>query len=125
MRSSPLPYPVRFGIIGGGAFSLAMGSVLARNNIPSTLLVRNQSVAVSINTLHKHPVYLSDIRLPNHIQATTDPTTALGDASHVIHSLPVQVSRKFLSEHGMKPSHDETSCSAREHSYCAHDRAAC
>ena len=44
-----MPYPVRFVILGGGNFGLALSHVLARNSIPTTLLVRKQSVADHIN----------------------------------------------------------------------------
>jgi pyruvate/2-oxoglutarate dehydrogenase complex dihydrolipoamide dehydrogenase (E3) component len=48
-RSFPMPYPVRFVILGGGNFGLALSHVLARNGIPTTLLLRKQSIADHIN----------------------------------------------------------------------------
>jgi glycerol-3-phosphate dehydrogenase len=44
-----MPYPVRFVILGGGNFGLALSHVLARNGIPTTLLLRKQSIADHIN----------------------------------------------------------------------------
>jgi len=91
--------PVRFAVLGGGSFGLATGSVLARKNIPVTLLVRKKEVADHLNKYHTHPVYLQNITLPENMKATTDPTEALSDATIIIHSIPVQHSRRFLEEH--------------------------
>ena len=41
---------------------------------------------------------MSDITLPTSIRATADPKTALGDATYVVHSVPVQYSRSFLED---------------------------
>lgn len=97
-RSRPLPYPVRFGILGGGSFGLALATLLGKKNIPVTILVRKPEIAEHMNTLHRHPTYLSDIELPVSIRATTDPEEALRDASFIIHAVPVQYSRKFLTD---------------------------
>jgi hypothetical protein len=71
-RARPLPYPVRFAVLGGGSFGLALASVLGKKSIPVTILVRKQEVADHINTHHKHPTYLSDVLLPPTIRATAD-----------------------------------------------------
>lgn len=94
----PLPYPVRFAVLGGGSFGLALASVLGKKSIPVTILVRKQDVAEHINLHHRHPTYLSDIALAPTIRATTNPEEALKDASFIIHAVPVQYSRKFLED---------------------------
>lgn len=71
-RNRPLPYPVRFTVLGGGSFGLALASVLGKKSIPVTILVRKQEVADHVNTHHKHPTYLSDIALSPTIRATAD-----------------------------------------------------
>ena len=73
----PLPYPVRFAVMGGGSFGLALASLLGKKSIPVTILVRKQEVADHINTHHKHPTYLSDISLSPSIRATADPKVSL------------------------------------------------
>jgi len=93
----PPPYPVRIAVIGGGNFGLALASVCARKGLPTTLLVRSEAVALSINEKHIHPKFMSDIVLPSKIRATTDATTALADATYIIHAVPVQYSRAFLN----------------------------
>lgn len=94
--NTPPPYPVRVAVMGGGNFGLALSLVVARRNVPVTLLVRTTEVADHINTHHTHPRYMSDIELPSHVRATADPSLALTDATYIIHAVPVQYSRKFL-----------------------------
>lgn len=89
---------VQFAILGGGAFSLALAKVISYKNISSTLLVRNQTVADFINQNHFHPKYLSDCTLPHQMWATADPALALSNATHIVHAVPMQQSRKFLEE---------------------------
>jgi len=90
------PYPVRVAVMGGGNFGLALATVVARNKIPATLLVRSATVAEELNTQHKHPRYMSDVTLPTLVRATADPATALLDATYIIHAVPCQYTREFL-----------------------------
>mmetsp|Transcript_24477 Transcript_24477/g.55895 ORF Transcript_24477/g.55895 Transcript_24477/m.55895 type:complete len:365 (-) Transcript_24477:551-1645(-) len=92
-----LPFPVRVTIMGGGNFGLALASVLGRKGVPTTLLVRSADVASQLNTSHRHPRYMSDIDLPQSVVATSDPASALSDATYVVHAVPVQFSRDFLA----------------------------
>ena len=96
--SAPPPYPVRVAVMGGGNFGIALATVCARNAIPTTLLVRTEDVAKEINTNHRHPRYMSDLTLPNNVRATTNPATALSDATYIIHAVPCQYSREFLED---------------------------
>lgn len=96
MNASPPPYPVRVAVMGGGNFGLALASVVAKKGVPTTLLVRSADVAASINEDHRHPRYMSDIKLPRTVRATTNVTSALGDATYIIHAVPVQYTRDFL-----------------------------
>lgn len=92
----PPPYPVRVAVLGGGNFGLALASVLGGKGIPVTLLVRSEDVADELNAKHRHPRYMPDIALPTTIRATSDPATALSDATYVVHAVPCQYSRDFL-----------------------------
>mmetsp|Transcript_12867 Transcript_12867/g.19967 ORF Transcript_12867/g.19967 Transcript_12867/m.19967 type:complete len:445 (-) Transcript_12867:44-1378(-) len=94
---SPLPYPVRVAVMGGGNFGLALATVCGRQGIPTTILVRSEAVVDSINGNHKHPTYSPDLCLPPSIRATTDPKTALSDATYIIHAVPCQYTRSFLN----------------------------
>ena len=92
----------RISVLGGGNFALALASIAASNNVAVTLLVRSESDANSINTLHRHPRYMNDLTLPKLVVATTDPSVAFGcsptDSSptYIIHAVPVQYSRAAL-----------------------------
>lgn len=98
LNNHPPPYPVRVAVLGGGNFALALATVVARQNIPTTLLMRDQDTADVINTEHRHPRYMKDIELPKMIRATANPETALSDATYIIHAVPVQYSRAFLNK---------------------------
>ncbi len=86
---------LKFAVTGGGAFSLALATVLANKNISSVLLVRNESVAQSINLYRYHPKYLSNYSLSSRISATTN-TKVLLDQDYIIHAVPMQSSREYL-----------------------------
>ncbi|KAL7581687.1 hypothetical protein ACA910_022232 [Epithemia clementina (nom. ined.)] len=92
----PPPYPVRIAVMGGGNFGLALASVCARKGIPTTILVRKQEIADSINTNHTHPTKMSDITIPARVRATIHPEQCLPDATYIIHAVPVQYSREYL-----------------------------
>jgi glycerol-3-phosphate dehydrogenase (NAD+) len=96
-QSAPFPYPVRIAVMGGGNFGLALASVTARKGIPTTILVRSQKVADKINNENHHPTYMTDFLLPARLRATTDPLECLPDATYIVHAVPVQYSRDFLS----------------------------
>ena len=87
---------IKFSILGGGAFSLAMARVLSYKNISCNLLVRSESVAQYINENHYHPKYLTDSLLPSQLRATSDPAIALNGTNYIIHAVPMQQSREFL-----------------------------
>jgi glycerol-3-phosphate dehydrogenase (NAD+) len=87
---------LRFTILGGGSFSLALAKVLSDKSISCKLLVRNESFAEIINKNHYHPKYLSSYTLSSKITACTDPSEALAHCDYVIHAIPMQSSRSFL-----------------------------
>ena len=88
---------VKVAVLGGGAFSLALIKVLSYKNISTVLLVRNQTIADHINQYHYHPKYLSDCLLPLNLFVTSNPQIALENANYVIHAVPMQQSRSFLT----------------------------
>mmetsp|Transcript_21343 Transcript_21343/g.51391 ORF Transcript_21343/g.51391 Transcript_21343/m.51391 type:complete len:452 (-) Transcript_21343:101-1456(-) len=86
----------RVTVLGGGSFGLAMASVLGKQGIPVTLLMRKQNDVDHFNTNKRHPTYLKDIVLPECVSASCDPPSALSDATHLIHAVPCQYSREYL-----------------------------
>jgi len=93
---SAITFNVRVCVFGGGSFGLAMASALGRNNIPVTLHVRKQEAADSINNDHVSLTYLKGIELPLCVHATTNAEEALEDATHIVHAVPCQHTRKYL-----------------------------
>ena len=94
---APPPYPVRIAVMGGGNFGLALATIAARNGIPTSLLVRSEEIADYINTHHRHPKYMQNVTFPTRIRATSDPKASLSDATYIIHAVPCQYSREFLT----------------------------
>lgn len=94
--TNPPPYPVRVTVLGGGNFGLALSYVLGTKGIPVTLLVRGEEVASEMNDSHRHPRYMQGVEFPASIRASTDPATALSDATYIVHAVPCQYSRSFL-----------------------------
>lgn len=76
---------------------MALATVAARNGIPTTLLVRNEEIASYINKHHAHPKYMQNITFPKRIHATSDPNQCFKDATYIIHAVPCQYSREFLT----------------------------
>lgn len=89
-------YPVRIAVMGGGNFGLAMASICSRKGYPTTILVRDEQIAMGINTQHRHPRYMQGVELPHRLRATSDPKECLPDATYIIHAVPCQYSRAFL-----------------------------
>jgi glycerol-3-phosphate dehydrogenase (NAD+) len=93
----PPPYPVRIAVMGGGNFGLALATVCSRKGIPTTLLVRSQETSDCINTNHTHPKFMQGITFPNTLRATSRPEECLPDATYIVHAVPCQYSREFLT----------------------------
>lgn len=83
--------------MGGGNFGLALAAICSRKGIPTTILVRKQEIADSINYKHRHPDKMTDITFPSTLRATADPAECLPDATYIVHAVPVQYSREFLN----------------------------
>lgn len=86
-------------IMGGGSFGTAMATLLARNkgDLDVVILMRSDKDAASLNAEHRNLKYLPKYDLPVNIRATTDAREALSGSDFIIHAVPVQQSRAFLS----------------------------
>mmetsp|Transcript_13438 Transcript_13438/g.27194 ORF Transcript_13438/g.27194 Transcript_13438/m.27194 type:complete len:448 (+) Transcript_13438:99-1442(+) len=102
MRSSDMHVTGRITIMGGGSFgaSMAISAASKGNNV--TLFVRRQELADEINLQRSHPRF-QGIVLSDNIKATTSPMEAFGVGTEdekpdlIIHAVPVQASRRFLT----------------------------
>ncbi len=84
---------------GGGSWGTALAHLLACAGHSSTLLVREEHVASSINLCHQNPKHMQGINLHPALLATTNPT-ALASADLVLLALPCQTQRQNLLQHG-------------------------
>ena len=86
-------------IMGGGSFGTAMATLLARNkgDLDVVILMRNAGDADALNAEHRNVKYLPKYELPTNIRATTEAGEALRGCDFIIHAVPVQQSRVFLS----------------------------
>jgi len=86
-------------IMGGGSFGTAMGTLLARNksDLDVVILMRSEEDAKTLNETHRNMKYLATYELPLNIRASTDAKEALKGCDFIIHAVPVQQSRAFLT----------------------------
>ncbi len=100
LKEDVLATTTKVGVMGGGSFGTAMATLLARNKpegLDVVILVRSQQDADAINDTHRNAKYLPEYELPESVRATTDPAAALAGADFIIHAVPVQSSKAFLS----------------------------
>lgn len=93
----PLYSHIKVAVLGGGAFSLALCKVLSYKNITTSLLVRQEVVAEEINLTRHHPKYLTTSEIPPQVTATSRAEEAIRDANYIVHAVPMQSSRSFLT----------------------------
>lgn len=84
-------------ILGAGAWGTTYAKVLADAGNDVTIWARREQVAEAIREQRVNPGYLSTVRLPERVTATTDPEPALKGADLVVLALPSQTLRDNLS----------------------------
>lgn len=82
-------------VLGGGNFGTCLAHVLAKSGHTTHLVLRDEKVAHSINTLHENCKYLSGIRLCDKIEATTS-FDVLADCEYWVIALPCQKQAELL-----------------------------
>ena len=88
-------------VVGGGSWGTALAIVAARNNRNVTLWARAPEVVDAINSEHRNPKYLSDVKLPHLIRATASIQEALADARFVVNVVPSHAMRATVE--AMRP----------------------
>jgi len=75
------------GVLGAGSFGTCLAMLCGREH-DVTLWARDPGIADTIRREHRNPRYLSDLRLPERVRATTDLSEALADRELVICAVP-------------------------------------
>jgi glycerol-3-phosphate dehydrogenase (NAD(P)+) len=88
----------RVAIIGAGACGTAFAQVAADAGNAVRLLARDRKVAKSIDSRHRNPAHLRDVKLPRRIHATTDAKSALRGAEIVFVGVSAQVADTVLRD---------------------------
>lgn len=82
-------------VLGGGNFGTCLAHVLAKSGHDAHLVLRDENVAKSINTIHENSKYLSGIKLCERIKATTQFEVLTGCEYWII-ALPCQKQAELL-----------------------------
>lgn len=88
-------------VVGAGAWGTALAALQARAGEPVRLLGRDRETIETINRTHRNPRYLTDIVLPDALEATIDPAEALRGAETVLLVTPAQTLRGVVA--GLAP----------------------
>jgi len=87
---------MKLSVFGGGSWGTAMAHQLARRDHDVCLWARESEVAEGINTVHRNPLFLSDMDLHPGIRATSDVQEAARHSVHWVWVVPVQFSRAVM-----------------------------
>lgn len=88
---------MRTAVLGAGAWGTTYAKVLADAGNDVTIWARREQVAAAIREYGTNPDYLSTVRLPERVTATSDPEQALKGCGLVVLALPAQTVRDNLT----------------------------
>ncbi len=87
----------RAAVLGTGSWGTAFAAVLADAGTDTVLWARRPELAEAVRERHENPDYLSGVRLPESLTATTDPAEALAGSDFVVLAIPSQTLRDNLA----------------------------
>jgi glycerol-3-phosphate dehydrogenase (NAD(P)+) len=93
--------PQRVAVIGAGSWGTALALVAAHNRHAVRLWAREPEVALQINATRRNPYYLSDVKLPENLRATSSLAEALDGARFVLIVVPSHAARQVVEQ--MRP----------------------
>ncbi|MBO6793525.1 MAG: NAD(P)H-dependent glycerol-3-phosphate dehydrogenase [Balneolaceae bacterium] len=91
-------------VVGAGSFGTALAMVLEAAGNKVQIWAREKNVVDSINTQHKNPSYLSDLLLPESIEAYNDLEHCLRSQDMVVFATPSHTLREIAAK--IKPCLD-------------------
>ncbi|MFL2936873.1 MAG: NAD(P)H-dependent glycerol-3-phosphate dehydrogenase [Myxococcota bacterium] len=88
---------LKVAVLGGGSWGTTVAT-LASHNSPTTLWVRDQSLAETMRTEHENPNYLPGIKLPEDLGVTAQLGHAVKKADVIVMAIPSHGFRSVLEE---------------------------
>src|SRR5258708_1011745 len=88
----------RIAVIGAGSWGTALGITAARVGHAVHLWSHNEAVVDSINREHRNARYLTEVPIPDGVQATADLVEAVEKAELVILAAPSHATRALLEK---------------------------
>ncbi len=92
------PTPIRFAIIGAGAWGTAVAAHLARKGERTLLVTRRPEHAVAMQLARENRDYLPGIKLPESLAVTSDLRAALLEANAVLIASPSHALRAWCEQ---------------------------
>ena len=89
---------MKVAIIGSGSWGTAIANLLAEKGSKVTLWARDPNVSEVINKDHVNPRYLTDIRLKQDIESTTDISFAIDNAEMIVLAVPSHSMRDIIEK---------------------------
>lgn len=83
------------GVIGAGAWGTAISKLLCKNGSDVKIWCHSPETAKDINTNHTNSKFLSDIKLPESLQATIDLIEIVKSCRILVSTVPSHVTRKI------------------------------
>jgi glycerol-3-phosphate dehydrogenase (NAD(P)+) len=87
---------IPIGVLGAGSFGTCLALLCARDH-DVTIWARDPGLAESINRDRKNPRYLSDLKIPPNVRATSELAEALRHRELVICAIPSQFVREVMT----------------------------
>ncbi|MFA9444781.1 NAD(P)H-dependent glycerol-3-phosphate dehydrogenase [Egicoccus sp. AB-alg6-2] len=94
--------------MGAGSWGTAFGIMCVDAGEPTTIWARRDAVAGEIARERTNNLYLPDVRLPDGLEATSDPASALADADVVVLAVPSVGIEQQLADWGAYIPSDAT-----------------
>ncbi len=88
---------VHVGVVGAGSWGTALAAHLAAHHVPTVIWAREPEVVDGINSAHRNQLFLSDVRLPDELTASSDLAAVVGRNDLVVSAVPVQFLRATLT----------------------------
>jgi glycerol-3-phosphate dehydrogenase (NAD(P)+) len=88
---------VKVSVIGAGSWGTALAVVLQSKGNDVLIWARENEIALHINEHHRNPVYLSELDLPQTIQATSDLALASTSRDMIVFATPSHTMREVAN----------------------------